>query len=177
MFRLKRRKTVDLRATEDLDKVKDIIANYEDRCKTEHKVIVELLQEILDKLGYVPEHALRFLSQRYGVPLSKLYGLSTFQDLPYTKPTNLYNVVICTGTGCHINGSYKLIQELQSSYGIEPGETTKDGVLSIRTVNCLGMCSLGPNVIINGRPYNRVNVEKLKRILDITMKEGKKISP
>lgn len=175
MLRLKRKRTTDSRTNEDLDKIKDVIAEYEGRFKTEHKVIVELLQDILDDLGYIPENALRFLSQRYGIPLSKLYALSTFQELPRTRPFNLYDIVVCTGTSCYINGSYKLLEELQSIYGIEPGETTKDGLLLIRTVNCLGMCSLGPNVIINGKSYNRVNVEKLRRILNLITNESSKV--
>jgi NADH:ubiquinone oxidoreductase subunit E len=69
------------------------------------------------------------------------------------------------GTACHVGGALKLVDEVLGQLKVEPGETTKDGMFTVETVNCLGACALAPVLVIDGKYYDHMTPGKLRRLV------------
>lgn len=165
MRRNRKRKENQAKNLELIEKTDKIIDNYEERFKDDHKVLIELIQDINQEFNYIPEGSLIRISKRCGVPLSQLFSLATFYDSFRMEKIGKHHICICSGTTCHINGSDKVINELQNKLKIEPGHTTEDGKWTFETVHCFGVCAHGPLVEIDGKYYHKITPEKLNEIL------------
>ena len=81
--------------------------------------------------------------------------------------------MICQGTACHVNGSEAVQAAIEDELGIKDGQTTSDGLFSIKSVACLGCCSLSPVMMINGEAYGTLTPDKARAIInDIKAKEA-----
>ena len=81
------------------------------------------------------------------VPLSRAFGVATFYHFFTLKPAGEHTCVVCMGTACYIKGAPQLLDAVQRDLGIDPGETTADGKVSLLTARCLGSCGLAPAVV------------------------------
>jgi NADH:ubiquinone oxidoreductase subunit E len=131
-----------------------------------HGDLIALLEDIQAKYGYLPESALRTVSEHSGRGLVDIYGIATFYRLFSLKPRGKHLVCACLGTACHVRGAPAVAEEIQRQLGIEAGETTPDGQFSFETVNCLGACALGPIVLIDGRYFSKVRKRKVRELLE-----------
>ena len=115
--------------------------------------LMPILQSINEEYKYLPEDILRYISQEINLSLSQLYHVATFYTSFSLKPRGKHLIKVCTGTACHVRGSPRVLDEIKRYLEIEPGETTKDGLFSLQTVNCLGACALSPVVVIDDEYY------------------------
>ena len=128
--------------------------------------IIAILEEIQTSYGYLPEKALRIVSDKTKRSLVDIYGIATFYRLFSLKPRGKHLVCACIGTACHVRGAPRIVEELQSQLGIQAGETTADMEFTLETVNCLGACALGPVVVIDGHYFSKVKKSGISRLLD-----------
>ena len=70
------------------------------------------------------------------------------------------------GTACHVRGSPQLLDRLETKLGIEAGETTRDRLFTLETVNCLGACALGPIMVADGEYSGQMTLQKADRLLN-----------
>jgi NADH-quinone oxidoreductase subunit E len=119
--------------------------------------MIEILQDLQDIYGYLPEEVLKEVSRQTEVPLARVYHVATFFKAFTLKPRGKYTIQVCTGTACHVKGSYRVLERFEDVLGIKPGDTTNDLYFTLETVNCVGCCALGPVVIVNGRYYGHVS--------------------
>ncbi len=127
--------------------------------------IIAILEEIQKKYSYLPEEALRLVSEATGHSLVDLYGVATFYKLFTLKPRGKHLLLACSGTACHVRGGPGIAREISRQLGIPPGETTPDGEISFETVNCLGACALGPMVVVDGHYFPNMSRAKVKEVV------------
>jgi NADH-quinone oxidoreductase subunit E len=127
--------------------------------------LITLLEEIQAKYSYLPEEALRIVSQKTGYSLVDLYGVATFYRVFSLTPRGKHLISVCLGTACHVRGGEIIASEFQRQLTIKPGETTPDKEISLETVNCLGACALGPIVVVDGHYFSNVTVKKVEEII------------
>jgi NADH-quinone oxidoreductase subunit E len=127
--------------------------------------LISLLEEIQAKYSYLPEEALRIVSQKTGTSLVDLYGVATFYRAFSLRPRGKHLISVCLGTACHVRGGEIIASEFQRQLAIKPGETTLDHEISLETVNCLGACALGPIVVADGHYFSNVTVKKVEEII------------
>jgi len=131
----------------------------------ENTPIISLLEDIQSRYRYLPREALILVSEWLDVPLSQLYSVATFYHAFSLLPRGKYTIQVCTGTACHVRGAIQILERLEALLEIQPGETTKDRLFTLETVNCLGTCALGP-VLMAGEEYaGQVTPAKVDRIL------------
>ncbi len=128
--------------------------------------LVAILEEIQSKYGYLPEVALRIVSEKTGRSLVDIYGVATFYRFFSLKPKGKHLICVCLGTACHVRGAQGIVEEFEQQLGIKAGQTTKDGEFTLETVNCLGACALGPVAVIDGHYFSKVERSKVKKLLD-----------
>ena len=127
--------------------------------------LITILQKTQDIYGYLPKDAIIYISERTGIAESEIMGVATFYTQFRLTPVGKYLIMLCQGTACHVNSSELILQTIKDELGIEDGETTEDGLFSLKCVVCLGWCSLSPVVMINESTYGSLTPEKTKKIL------------
>ena len=111
--------------------------------------LITILQKTQDIYGYLPKDAIIYISERTGIAESEIMGVATFYTQFRLTPVGKYLIMLCQGTACHVNSSELILQTIKDELGIEDGETTEDGLFSLKCVACLGCCSLSPVMMIN----------------------------
>ncbi len=133
--------------------------------KSKASGLVGMLQDVQNEYNYLPQEALTRIAKSLNIPASQTYSLATFYKTFSLKPRGKYLVSLCMGTACHVRGSTRILEELQRTLKIKPGETSDDAQFSLETVNCLGACALGPLMVINKEYYGNMSPRKVSTIL------------
>lgn len=128
--------------------------------------LIMILQAINKQYKYLPLPALKFVSAKLGVPLSRLYEIATFYSMFSLEPRGENIISICLGTACHVRGAEPIKQALEEHLGLKAGETSKDLKFTIDTVRCIGCCSLGPVVTINDETFGRTSSDEMINVVD-----------
>ena len=99
-------------------------------------------------------------------------GVATFYTQFRLTPVGKYMIMLCKGTACHVNGAERIESAICEELSISDGETTEDGLFTLKCVACLGCCSLSPVMMINEDTYGSLTPEKAINILrEIRAKE------
>ena len=125
----------------------------------EPHALIETLHTVQESFGYLDDTALRFVATTLRVPLSLVYGAATFYHFFTLKPQGKHTCVVCTGTACYIKGASALLEAIEITYGVKPGETTPDNQLSVLTARCLGSCGLAPAAVLDGAVHGKIGPE------------------
>ena len=131
-----------------------------------------ILQDMQRAFHYIPREGLDAAAEYLGCGLSELYSMATFYKALSLTPRGKHIIKVCDGTACHIRGSVTLLDALRRRLGIEPGETTKDGLFTLETVNCLGACAIAPVMLIGEEYYGSLTIEKLDAVLRLYEEGG-----
>ena len=124
--------------------------------------------------GWIPESAMKEVGRIINMPFIKVYEVATFYSMFNLKPVGKYFVQFCTTTPCWLKGSDELLEICKEYLNIEIGETTKDGLFTLKEVECLGACVNAPMIQINDDYYEDLNKESLISLLK-NLKSGKEI--
>ena len=127
--------------------------------------LIAILQEVQETYGYLPMDVLELVAKRTGTPIATIMGVATFYAQFRLEPVGKYLIMLCQGTACHVNGSELISAAISDELGIEDGQTTEDGLFSLKHVACLGCCSLSPVMMINGNTYGSLTPDKARKIL------------
>lgn len=127
--------------------------------------LITVLQKTQDIYGYLPKEAIEKISDKMNIPTSEIMGVGTFYTQFRFKPVGKYLIMLCQGTACHVNSSELILETIKDELHIEDGETTEDGLFSLKCVACLGCCSLSPVMMINDNTYGSLTPDKTKQIL------------
>ena len=127
--------------------------------------LITILQNTQDIYGYLPREAVELISEKTGIATSEIMGVVTFYTQFRFEPVGKYLIMLCQGTACHVNSSELILQTIKDELGIEDGQTTEDGLFSLKCVACLGCCSLSPVMMINEDTYGALTPDKTKKIL------------
>ncbi len=153
----------------DLSLIKETLDKYADVSGS----LITILQHAQEIYGYLPTDVLYHIADRVGVSPAKVMGVATFYSQFRLQPVGKYLIMLCQGTACHVNGSEKIEKAIAEELGISDGETTEDGLFTLKNVACLGCCSLSPVMMINEETYGRLTPNKAKEILRNLKNEAK----
>jgi NADH-quinone oxidoreductase subunit E len=146
--------------------VQEQIAEVLARHSQERSALIPILQEVQEKLNYLPEEAVAEIAKYLRIPPSEVFGVLTFYAQFRTTPVGKNRICVCRGTACHVRGGARVLAAIQRHLGIKEGETTPDLKYTLETVACIGACALAPNMVINQDTYGRLNPQKAIEVLD-----------
>ena len=142
-------------------KLRDVIdANKQDPSR-----LMAVMQEAQEIYGYLPIEVQQIIADGMNVPLEKVYGVATFYAQFALSPKGVYNVSVCLGTACYVQGSGDLFNKLSEKLGIGADECTEDGRFSLTACRCIGACGLAPVLTVNEDVYGRLTVDDIDGIL------------
>ena len=128
--------------------------------------LIMILQAIQKVYNHLPHPTLTYLSEKTGIPLSRIYGIATFYSTFSLEPRGRNIISVCLGTACHVRGGERVRERIEDNLQIHDGETTDDMRFTLESVRCIGCCSLGPVVKINEDTHGRISSDQVKDILD-----------
>lgn len=143
-----------------------------DRHVNDKTPLMMILSDIQKEYGYVPIDVQELVSERTGISVAEIYGVVTFYSFFSLKPKGKYIIGCCLGTACYVKGAQRVIDEFCEILGIEPGETTEDGMFTIDALRCIGACGIAPAVTINGTVYPKMQVNQIQSVIDDYRKKG-----
>ncbi len=135
--------------------------------------VIPSLQEIQERLGYIPREAITWLADKFHLSEQEIYGVASFYSNFRFTPPGKHHLRICLGTACHLQGGDRLLAATSERLGIKPGETTPDGLYSLERVACVGCCALAPNIVLDGEVFSRTTQQSLKQLLDSIDRQDK----
>jgi NADH-quinone oxidoreductase subunit E len=131
----------------------------------EQRNLIHILHRVQSKYSYIPPQAISQIARRLRISESEIFGVLTFYKAFSLEPQGKYLVTVCLGTACHVRGGVQIADEMERKLGLKVGQTTPDRMFSLETVNCLGCCAIGPVVVVNGKYYSHVTLQKVDSIL------------
>jgi NADH-quinone oxidoreductase subunit E len=143
------------------EKIDRIIDQYKGKASS----VIQVLMEIQSENHWLPREVLERVSSKLDVPMSEVLHIVTFYKTFALVPKGRHEIHVCTGSSCHTRGSKRLLEAVQELTGIGPGETSADSRFSLETGNCLGCCSLGPEIVVNGKHHSRVTPDNVEEVL------------
>ncbi len=129
------------------------------------EILLELLHNIQETYGYIPEVEIDKLAEKYNRPRAELYGVIKFYSLFHTEPTGKYIVRICDSLSCYLHDSHQLVESVSEYLGLKNGETSEDRLFTLEIVECLGYCGEGPVMMVNDEIYTHLTPGQALKIL------------
>jgi NADH:ubiquinone oxidoreductase subunit E len=136
-----------------------------DEFRSDRGAIIPVLQRAQGIYGYLPPEVLKYIAKNLNVPLSQIYGVTTFYAQFYLTRRGRNTIRCCDGTACHVRGAEKILSALEKELGIKAGETTPDYRVTFEVVYCLGSCGLSPVAVINDQVVGRLVPEKAVQLV------------
>jgi len=150
---------------EVLMKVHSLMKRYpEGQQKSALLPVLHIAQEEFG--GYLSVAVMDYVAALLGIQPIEVYEVATFYSMFYLDKMGNYVIEVCRTGPCAISGGEKIIEHLQELLAIKPGETTPDGIFTLKEVECLGSCGTGPVMQINTEYYEHLTPGKVDKIIE-----------
>ena len=150
---------------EKLDKVNEIVARYpQGKQKSAILPVLHLAQETFG--GWLSAETMDYVAELLHILPIEVYEVATFYSMYNLKPVGKYMFEVCQTGPCMLNGSDDIIAYIGEKLGIKAGETTGDGLFSLKTVECLGACGYAPMMQMGKTYREHLTKEKVDQILE-----------
>jgi NADH-quinone oxidoreductase subunit E len=137
-----------------------------------YESLIPILSEVNREIGYIPGEALTKIKELVHLPEantfvseSRLFSLASFYHMLSTKPLGRHVIRFCESAPCHVMGGRELFQAVKDELNLQPGETSSDNRWSLITTSCLGVCGVGPVLLVDEDLYGNVRPEQVSDIL------------
>jgi NADH:ubiquinone oxidoreductase subunit E len=132
-----------------------------------------VLNSLQEAIGYISPEMQVYVAKKLGEPVSRIHGVVSFYSFFTTTPRGKHTIKFCIGTACYVSGIEQIIEKAKQILGIEPGETTEDGLITLELCRCVGACSQAPVVVVDEEVQGRVKANRFpKTIQDIKKMEA-----
>jgi [NiFe] hydrogenase diaphorase moiety large subunit len=140
-----------------------VVAALARRGREPHRLL-QLLVDVQATFNFLPAAALEQLAEALGLPLARVRGTAGFYAFLSTEPRGQYRVLFSDNITDRMQGSEALLDRLCHELWVEPGRTSEDGLLSVATTSCTGLCDQGPGMLVNGRAIARLDAVRVGEI-------------
>ncbi|MCX6269305.1 MAG: NAD(P)H-dependent oxidoreductase subunit E [Bacteroidetes bacterium] len=159
-----------------LNKVQSLMNRYpEGGQKSALLPVLHIAQEELG--GYLSVDVMDYVAALLGIQPIEVYEVATFYSMFYLDKMGKYVIEVCRTGPCAISGGEQILAHLQDVLEIQPGETTPDGVFTLKEVECLGSCGTGPVMQVNTEYYEKLTPGKVDRLLEELREYANKNKP
>jgi len=127
--------------------------------------LIQLLLDLQSEFNWISKDTLQEISERLKIPRSRIYRIASFYEAMSLRPIGKHKVSVCMGTACQVRGSGMILDRTESKLKIKQGETTHDMRFTLKRVNCLGCCAIGPVMVVDDDYHGRVTSDRVERII------------
>ena len=155
----------------DTSRLTSVLAPVLERYQCDPNALVQVLRETQEVLGYLPPAALSAIATGLGLPRARVEGVAGFYSFFHLEPVGQYRVLFSDNITDRMLGSVELMNRLCNKLWLERGKISEDGLVSVDTSSCTGMCDQGPALLINGRAMTHMSADRIDRICDLIRSE------
>ena len=150
---------------EKIREVQQIVQRYpEGKHKSALLPVLHLAQEEFG--GWLSAETMEYVASVLDLQPIEVYEVATFYSMYNLKPVGRYLFEVCQTGPCMLNGSDNIIRYIYEKLGIKPGETTTDGMFTLKTVECLGACGYAPMMQLGKTFREHLTKEKVDAIIE-----------
>ncbi|OQY26413.1 MAG: NADH-quinone oxidoreductase subunit E [Candidatus Cloacimonetes bacterium 4572_55] len=143
--------------------IRDLKAKYGD----DRSALLPILQDMQGKYGYLADIVMQETAHAFDIHPVEVEGVASFYSFLHTKKKfGKYVIRLCQTISCGMVGKSRVARQFENELGIKFGETTKDGMFSLEYTNCLGLCDLGPAVMINDQLYAQITPDRVPILIE-----------
>lgn len=133
--------------------------------------MVQILREVQEALDWISPQAIDVLQELLRVPRTKIEGVAGFYSFFYLQPRGRYRILFSDNITDRMLGAPDLMRRLCESLWIEPGKVSEDGLVSVATTSCTGLCDQGPALLVNNLAIGRLTAERIDQIAELVRGE------
>ena len=145
-----------------LAEVRRLQALYPDK----RAALLPVLHLAQEAFGYISLEVEQYVASLFGLSPAHVHEVVTFYTLFFTKPKGRHVISVCHNLTCHLLGAKEVLAHLKEKLGVDVGETTKDGRVTLLSVECLCACEMAPMLQVDDRYEGHLTPEKIARILE-----------
>ena len=123
--------------------------------------LIEILHTAQNAYGFLPMNVLAFITKELHLPPSRVFSTVSFYHFFSLKSKGDHTCLICTGTACYVKGAQLLLNEIEKSFHLKPGEVTADNKFGLQVARCIGACGLAPAVVLDNDVQAKVKAEEI----------------
>jgi NADH-quinone oxidoreductase subunit E len=142
--------------------IQEIAAQYPES----RSAIMPALHLAQERYGWLPREAFEEVGEALGLTPAYCMSVASFYDMYHLEPVGTHTVEVCTNISCALVGAQQTLEAFERELGIHPGQTTPDGAITLRTVECYGGCGWGPVVAIDQRYHEPVKPDDVPRLIE-----------
>lgn len=136
--------------------------------------LIRVLQKAQDIFGYLPEEVQAYIAEKTEIPVAEVNGVVTFYSLFSTEPRGKHMLNVCMGTACYVKGAQEIMDAVKINLKIDEGETTADGLFTVKSTRCVGACGLAPILIGDEDVNGRIEAKDVPKII-ARYRKGEKV--
>jgi len=140
-----------------------IVARY----RRDPTCMVQILREVQEACDWIPPEAIDRLQETLAVPRTKIEGVAGFYSFFYLQPRGRYRVLFSDNITDRMLGNQALLDRLCNVLWVEPGKISEEGLVSVATTSCTGLCDQGPALLVNNLAIGRLSVERIDQIAEL----------
>ena len=128
--------------------------------------VMPALHAAQERYGWLPPEALREVGEALDLTPAYCKAIASFYDMYHLAPVGRHSVEVCTNLSCALVGAQRVVEALGEALGLAPGETTEDGAITFRTIECAGGCGYAPVVVVDGRYREPLDPEDVPALME-----------
>jgi [NiFe] hydrogenase diaphorase moiety large subunit len=129
--------------------------------------LLQMLRELQEHFGHIPHEAVSRLAERLSIPRARIESVASFYSFLHLKPHGEYRVLFSDNITDRMLGSQALMEQMCQQLWLQPGKVSEDGLVSIDTTSCTGMCDQGPALLVNDRAITRLTHQRAQEIVQL----------
>ncbi|EPR14965.1 ATP synthase subunit E [Sphingobium indicum IP26] len=126
--------------------------------------LLPLLHMLQEEIGFIDGSAIKIIAEKLNLTRADVHGVVTFYHDFRRSPAGRHVVKFCRAESCQARGAAAMEKAAAERLGVSMGETRSDGQVTLEPIYCLGLCAVGPNALVDGRPVARIDIAALDRI-------------
>ena len=139
-----------------------LVARYPEK----RSALIPILHEVQGEVGHLSPEAVEWVAGYLGLSPADVMSVASFYDMLSLEPVGKHMIYVCQNLTCALLGAERLIRHLESKLGVRMGETTPDGKITLKRMECLASCGTAPSIQVDGVYHHQVTPEKLDALLD-----------
>jgi len=142
------------------------VEKLQERYPHRRSAVMDALRLAQEKHGWLPPEALREVADALGETPAYCHSIASFYDMYHLEPVGKHMVEVCTNLSCALVGAQAVLEAFGEELAVRPGETTDDGEVTLRAIECAGGCGNAPVVVIDHFYHEPVTVEDVPALVE-----------
>jgi NADH-quinone oxidoreductase subunit E len=144
-----------------------LVACYPER----RSALIPILHAVQAEVGYLSPEAVEWVAAYLGLSAADVMSVASFYDMLNMEPVGKHLIYVCQNLTCNLLGAERLIRHLEAKLNVRMGETTPDGKITVKRMECLASCGTAPSIQVDGVYHHQVTPEKLDALLDALQRD------